>query len=502
MRLLLALAILLLLPAGLAAAQTVPYSQEAEVCPVEPGDTGPPDFERPNCVTIPLRAVDPQGGAMWVRLIARTEPGETGGVPLGLFISGKASSEAWIDGVRIGANGQPARLAADERPGRMDAVIAIPPGLVTGDETEIVLMLSAHQGFLRLDHPLHALAIAPYADPTRFILSAYWPALVTLGVFVIGFAVFSVTALRGEDRTGSALLAVLSFSAAAQLLTETARGFIAYPYPWHDVRLIALVALASLFGLALVTLATLKAARLAPGARWGVIGATAFAILLTAQYGMGFDQKTALAVFVPALAGCGVATWGIKQGVKQAVFWLAALAAFAIAFLISGGLFLDRYFYMVMAGFLTALFVLQAISLGHERRERLVLESRSRKLEAALDLARERAAPSDIAITAPGRMEKLSTARITHLKGAGDYVEIQMEDGRTVLHGGTLAALEETLPATFLRVHRSFIVNTAFVKALEREASGTGLLTLTTGAVIPVSRRVLPAVRAALSGSG
>ena len=66
---------------------------------------------------------------------------------------------------------------------------------------------------------------------------------------------------------------------------------------------------------------------------------------------------------------------------------------------------------------------------------------------------------------------------------------------------GTLAGLEEDLPETFLRVHRSHIVNTAFVSALEREPSGIGRLTLTNATDVPVSRRIMPKVRTALAAA-
>jgi len=78
-------------------------------------------------------------------------------------------------------------------------------------------------------------------------------------------------------------------------------------------------------------------------------------------------------------------------------------------------------------------------------------------------------------------------------------VELHYEDGRCVLYTLTLARLEDQLPPTFLRVHRSHIVNTAFVRALEREPGGGGRLLLRSGGEVPVSRRILPRVRTALS---
>ncbi|MCF8878670.1 LytTR family transcriptional regulator [Hyphobacterium sp. SN044] len=480
-------------------AQAADYRQTVRLCPVEADQTVPPDFDRPSCESVPLDEVDPQGRALWVELtIDLSDELIASGDPLGLYLSGKMTASAWVNGQRIGSNGTPGVSRAAEIPGRIDAVIFLPRDIVTPGENTVVLQMSTQRGLVHLRNPLQWVAVGPFGDPARYLLRAYWPALVTLGIFVLGLASFGILALRGEDRWASALLAVMSLLAAAQLATETLRGLWSYPYHWHDWRLVGLVVFASLFGTALSALVALKAARLATRARLIYVGAVGAITLAAVLLAGGFDFKTALAVLIPAAAGVALSGWGLWRGHKPAALWMAALAALLLVFRFAESQFLDRHFYLLVAAFLCALFAIQAVSFSRERRQRLAEEARARKLETALDLARERTSPSDIAITAPGRMEKVSTARISHLSGAGDYVEIHTEDGRTLLHGGSLGALEETLPATFLRVHRSHVVNTLFVTALEREASGTGLLTLSTGAVIPVSRRILPAVRQAL----
>ncbi|HAQ33778.1 MAG: hypothetical protein CMF74_02290 [Maricaulis sp.] len=501
MRLVLLL-VLIALHSPSAFGQSADHLQTVRVCPVEAGETAPPDFAGERCELTRLDLVDPQGTALWVELnLSVAYEMIASGNPLGLYLSGKMTAAAWVNGTRIGSNGQPGVTRAEERPGNIDAVLFLPRESVTAGDNRLVLQMSAHRGLVQLRNPVQWIAVAPFGDPTRFLLSAYWPALITLGIFIIGFASFGILALRNEDRPASALLALMSLLAAVQLVTETLRGIWSYPYHWQDWRLIGLVALAGLFGTALSALMALKAARLRPALQAGYVAGVGALTALAVISASAFDFKTALAILVPAAAGMVLAGYGIWQRHRPSPFWLAALAAFLIAFRLSEGWFLDRYFFFLIAAFLCVLFVIQAVSYARERRIRRSEESRARKLEAALDLARERAAPSDIAITAPGRMEKLSTARITHLKGAGDYVEIQTDDARTLLHSGSLAALEDALPATFLRVHRSYIVNTAFVEALEREATGTGLLSLTNGVEIPVSRRILPVVRLALAGN-
>ena len=500
-----ALILLAVIGAGFspAAAQSIGYEQPVRICPASPEDAAPPDFAAPDCRTVSFADVDPQGRLLWMRAVVEIEEDllERAG-PLGLFVSGKAASEAWINGARIGANGAPAADAASETPGRMDAVIYLPHELIAAGENEIALRLSAHHGFLRFSYPMHQVGIGPYGDPTRAILRSYWPSLVTLGVFALGFVSFGVAAVRGEDREGSALLSLLSALAAGQLAVESARGLVAYAYPIHEIRVIGIAVFAYCFGLCLLALVAQKTVAFDRARRSALVGVTAAACLLAVLLARGFDLKAALGLLIPVLPAIGLAAIGAWRGRPEARVYLAALIAFAALFFVSGGEFLDRYFYFAVAALLLVLFAMQAASLVRERRARRDEQLRARQLELALDQVRERAAPSELTVAGAGRMERVSTAHLTHLKAAGDYVELHLDDGRTVLHADSLAALEDALPATFVRVHRSWIVNTAFVRALDRDASGTGVLTLTDGTEIPVSRRVMPRVRGVMAGAG
>ena len=116
-----------------------------------------------------------------------------------------------------------------------------------------------------------------------------------------------------------------------------------------------------------------------------------------------------------------------------------------------------------------------------------------------LDQAQERDQASEINVKSAGKMERISTDQIVHCRGAGGYTEIVLVGGREILHAVALSEMEELLPAIFLRVHRSHLVNTGFVKSLTRDASGTGTLSLSDGTDIPVSRRIMPQVRQALA---
>jgi two-component system response regulator LytT len=55
---------------------------------------------------------------------------------------------------------------------------------------------------------------------------------------------------------------------------------------------------------------------------------------------------------------------------------------------------------------------------------------------------------------------------VAFARGADDYAELHLADGTVHLHEKTLSALETLLPAAFVRVHRSYIVNLQRARAL------------------------------------
>ena len=75
------------------------------------------------------------------------------------------------------------------------------------------------------------------------------------------------------------------------------------------------------------------------------------------------------------------------------------------------------------------------------------------------------------------------------MTSAGNYVEVLLADGRRPLMRATLAAVEVELERFgFVRVHRSWLVNTGRVTGLRPEGSGDWTVEL--GSVeAPVSRR-------------
>jgi two-component system LytT family response regulator len=88
------------------------------------------------------------------------------------------------------------------------------------------------------------------------------------------------------------------------------------------------------------------------------------------------------------------------------------------------------------------------------------------------------------------------TADVAWIGAADNYLELHA-GGRTHLVRGTVRDAERELdPASFLRIHRSTIVNLAFVNAVEALPSGGYLVAMKDGTRLRTSRQHAATVRA------
>ncbi|MEL7284465.1 MAG: LytTR family DNA-binding domain-containing protein [Pseudomonadota bacterium] len=467
------------------------------ICPATVSDSVPPTFDEPSCQPSIATDIDPQADFIWVRTaINLSKTRGPNGEPLSLYISGKMSSLVYLNGTYVGANGLPAVDRTTEVPGKMDVELYPKQDLFHVGENEVVLQMSSHHGFIQLHRPLHIIGIAPsglYANPTshHFNLS-----LVTLGLFLLGGIYFGVMAMIGTSPIRSASLSLICIFAGGQLVSESLRTLVAYSYPVHDLRLMAITAFSVAFGLS-VAFHIFQTFTTGSVWRWvlGLAALSLIAVVLT----KGFDFKALIGMTIP-LAGALVATgYWTHRARPRAFIYFIALLVFMLSIGSFQGLFLDTVFFLLVAFFLLLLFLEQALVLAEEERERHKEEARANRLEQALASIEERDDAQHLNLKSAGKIERIATNQIVHCKGAGGYSELTLSDGRTVLHSLSLNDLEETLPATFLRVHRSFLVNVTFIQTLTRATSGTGVLVLSDDSEVPVSRRVMPKVREALA---
>lgn len=137
---------------------------------------------------------------------------------------------------------------------------------------------------------------------------------------------------------------------------------------------------------------------------------------------------------------------------------------------------------------------------------------RAERLQQALAKAerflRERRAAQDgvpaesLLIRDRGRAERIPVSEVLYLKSELKYVTVRTAT-RTLILDGALSELEERYAERFVRVHRNALVARAAIRALERhldggEAEGWALRLAGVAEPVPVSRRMVSAVREVL----
>lgn len=461
---LLLLAGLLALAAGTAQAQVGAW----EIC------RGAPGPRLTDCRPLQGR-IDPQGREIWLRAPVAPRRSER---PTAVIIYAAASSEAWFNGVRIGANGQPGPTAAAERPGRYEAALPIPDSLWRADGNTLVVRMSAFHVGMRFASPVGGVGVGRYPQPSRLPLLA----VTFVAAGALAAAAFGFGAIHAMRRTGSSLLlAALAGVAAVQALVENLRHLWLYDYPVHAWRMVAIWMLAVAFALLLVAWA---GSRFVPRRR-GMLFVVATAATLATWAAPGFDVKSSLALMFGAglaAVAAAVGVWARISGARPTLAWLAVFLAAAMA---EPFWLLDLSYFILAAGLTLPLLVVEVLRLGRDDRDR----------EAALTRAASR--PDRLTVASARGVELVPLREIVAILGADDYAELRLAGGRSLLHAARLERLEAQLPPGFLRIHRSVIANLDHVARLERDG-GRWRLHMAEGPPLPVSRARLAALREAL----
>jgi DNA-binding LytR/AlgR family response regulator len=422
--------------------------------------------------------VDPQGRELWIRSTIAAPKDALNIGPRAFYIAGVASSEAWLNGQRLGDNGRPGATARDEMPGRYQAVFPIRESLWRPGANTVVLHLSSFRGGLRFERPMSALLVLPYPYPQRTaLLAVTFVAAGTLLAAAFGFGV--IHAMR---RTGSSLiLAAMAGVAALQAIVESLRPLFNYPYPLHAWRMSAIWLLAAAFA---VLLAAYVSARFLPKARGLIIGLAVGLVGATVLL-PGFDIKTVWALILGVALAALPAAAGVRRRIPGARLTLAYLAVFLVLALGFPEWLADFSYFLLAAVLVLPLLMVEVVRLGRDDRGR----------EAALTRAASQ--PDRLTVASARGVELVPIAEILAVVGADDYVELRLVGGRSLLHAARLDGLATQLPPSFLRVHRSVIANLAQVQRLERDGD-RWRLHLSEGAALPVSRSRQPALREAL----
>jgi DNA-binding LytR/AlgR family response regulator len=208
-----------------------------------------------------------------------------------------------------------------------------------------------------------------------------------------------------------------------------------------------------------------------------------------------FDDKALAGLVIGSLVAAWLAWRGWRAGEAGATPALAGLLLFPVLAALSGRAFLDQAFYLALLLLACLLFASQGLALRREQRDREAIKRRAAELELEALKRRLRR----LLVNQRGRREVIDLDEIVAIKGADDYAELLLADGRTRLLSESLASLAERLPDDFLRVHRSAIVNLARVRELKRRPGGGPEVLLDSGVALPVGRTYSKALADAMS---
>jgi two-component system LytT family response regulator len=93
------------------------------------------------------------------------------------------------------------------------------------------------------------------------------------------------------------------------------------------------------------------------------------------------------------------------------------------------------------------------------------------------------------------KLLNLNVEEIMFLEASGDYTILTTKNGQFVSSSG-IGKLEEILnPETFIRVHRSTIININFLKEIEKHFNGGMVVKMQSGKSFPVSRTYAKLIR-------
>lgn len=464
----------------------------------------PPSFNEPECNTRPASEIDPQNTALWAKFSLDIPPSMLNDKqPVSVYVSGKTSSRVYFNGAYLGQNGTPSLRASDEFPGKIDAMFYVPPSLIKPNNNQIVIQFSSHHGFLQLKSPINFIGFGNYAATTAIMQQSLGLSLIPLGALVLGALYFLVASFSPLNRQTNVLFLLMCSLAACQLFAEISRALFSYSYPMHDFRLMLIASLSLSFGICLLYFISIKLDF--PKARvWTVLGAVVS--IIAVYFTPGFDPKTAVGILVPSFFCAALIAMRLSnRSSKELLVSLLVFLAFIAIVIMTLNRFHDILFYYIITAVLGFLFIQQALKLNREQKQRAIEQRQIAKLQFKLEQNQQKEQPQKISINSAGKVDLITSEQIAYCKAAGDYVELYLDGNKEILFSGNLKELETQLPMTFLRVHRSYLVNMDYIQSLsskslkqEKSTSSGGFLTLKGNHEVPVSRRIMPQVKNAL----
>ncbi|MCF0055004.1 LytTR family DNA-binding domain-containing protein [Dyadobacter sp. CY356] len=93
-----------------------------------------------------------------------------------------------------------------------------------------------------------------------------------------------------------------------------------------------------------------------------------------------------------------------------------------------------------------------------------------------------------LAVKKAGTVRLIDISELHYIKGAGIYSELHLRNGRQELHDKSLEKLQQLLPDTFERIHKSYLISLVQAERILIQPGGRYGLLLKNGEVLPVGR--------------
>jgi DNA-binding LytR/AlgR family response regulator len=273
------------------------------------------------------------------------------------------------------------------------------------------------------------------------------------------------------------LAVVISGFVLLQLIAEVSRSFVSYEYQWHLLRSFAIWLAAVGWGVSWQWAAWSRTRD--SRHRW-LIAATVLAAVAVSWFSSGFDNKTTAAIGVLAVMPLAAAIHRVIRAKPDVILLCdGALALALIAMvLVAPGVLLDRVIYMLLAVHLsTTWFLLYA---GNERVEAVTTTSQEKDY---------------FSVKLAGRQVRIATEDVVYLHAEGNFCELHSNDGKMHLHQDRLGQIMRTPPPGFVRVQRSYAINTRYLSSLQSLEGSRYRAILSTGDEVPVSRYLVAELR-------
>lgn len=101
-----------------------------------------------------------------------------------------------------------------------------------------------------------------------------------------------------------------------------------------------------------------------------------------------------------------------------------------------------------------------------------------------------------LAVKKRNKIQLIPLEDLIYIKGAGPYTELFLVNGKKELHDKSLEKLEQLLSASFVRIHKSYLVKESEINGIIVQSGSKYLAELKNGELIPVGRTKYKEIKA------